>query len=253
MRRLRPAAVLFACCAVLVACGGGGRRQTATNGLVVHSATTTLGGTARAILADARAALRSLRAYRLHAELVSGRRRTVLDVTADSAARVDLSYAQGEDSFEARSLPPVAYMRGSAAFWSSQVHDPAVVARFAGRWVQVPLSMTEGIVSRLGFFEPATLARCAGENVGALSLAGRTNVDGVPAIVLHDAGNVPGGTPEDYDIAAAGPPFVLRIVGLGPTRPGGRVDVCNDGKGGGATGVMTLTGFNHAPSLRAPA
>ena len=53
-------------------------------------------------------------------------------------------------------------------------------------------------------------------------------------------------------MAAGGPPYPLRYTATGATRSGGRVDVCNDGKGGDAEGSITLSQFGQTPSLTAP-
>jgi hypothetical protein len=41
-------------------------------------------------------------------------------------------------------------------------------------------------------------------------------------------------------------------VATGRTRRGGRIDVCNNGKGGGATGTITLGRFGSATSIQPP-
>jgi hypothetical protein len=72
-------------------------------------------------------------------------------------------------------------------------------------------------------------------------------------IIVRDAGNAPGATPSTIAVSANGAPYPLRYVATGRTRRGGRVDVCNNGRGGGATGTITLGRFGNTPSIQPPA
>jgi hypothetical protein len=97
-----------------------------------------------------------------------------------------------------------------------------------------------------------TLATCLGEDVGSLSSAGVITVDGRRATVLREGGNVPGGTPGMLAVAENGPAYPLRLTTTGPTRAGGKVDACNNGKGSTAEGTVTLSDFGHPPAFPAP-
>ena len=156
-------------------------------------------------------------------------------IVAPDTNSLKLSISAHGANVEIITLPNAAYLRANAAFWR-----PKVGARadgLANRWLQVPPDNVRSVSATLGRFAPATLARCLAEDHGTLSIAGRTTVDGRSAIVLKDAGNVPGSSPGELAVAASGPPYSL------PQRPtpgeqaalGGQVDTCNDGKGGDST------------------
>lgn len=142
------------------------------------------------------------------------------------------------------------YVRANQAFWRAQVGAKA--ASLANRWIELPASASEQLISSFGMFAPSTLSRCLGEDLGTLSRDGTTTVDGIPAVVVRQAGNVPGGGPGTLAVATHGPAYPLRVTSTGPTRPGGKVDACNDGKGGDTEGSLTLSDFGHAPAITAP-
>jgi hypothetical protein len=86
-----------------------------------------------------------------------------------------------------------------------------------------------------------------------LRLAGHTTIDHTRALVVKDSGDVPGGTPSTIAVADSGPPYPLRYTATGATRPGGRRDVCNDGKGGDSEGTIRFRRFGEVPAIRPPA
>jgi hypothetical protein len=70
--------------------------------------------------------------------------------------------------------------------------------------------------------------------------------------VLKDAGNTPGASPSSLIVATRGPHYPLRLSSTGNTRPGGRIDVCDDGKGGNARGSISFRQFGKIRPIRAP-
>jgi hypothetical protein len=147
-------------------------------------------------------------------------------------------------------LPNAAYVRANATFWKPRVGQRA--ATLANRWIQIPPAGAEAITASLGRFAPATLARCLVEDHGSLSVAGKTTVDGHPAVVLKDAGNVPGSAPGTLAVATSGPPYPLRATATAGQRAGGRVDVCNNGKAGNTHGTLTISHFGSVPPVKVP-
>jgi hypothetical protein len=144
-----------------------------------------------------------------------------------------------------------AYIRGNTGFW--QLHDGALASTLSGRWIQVPAAGARSETSLLGGFAPGTMARCLVEDHGTLSRSGTTTVDGRPAVVIADAGNVPGGAPGELAVATTGAADPLRATATGRQRPGGHVDVCNDGKADAPLGTFTFSHFGHVPPIRPPA
>ncbi len=179
--------------------------------------------------------------------------RTIISLTTTGRDRYEASLTSAHSMFSVIALPGRAYLRGDRAFWRSQVASSAAAARLAGRWLHVPARGARSVTRSLGTLSPGTFARCLTEDHGALTVAGHATIDGTPAVIIRDAGNAPGATPSTIAVASRGAPYPLRYVASGATRRGGRIDVCNDGRGNGATGSITLSQFGRTPVVQAPA
>jgi hypothetical protein len=215
------------------------------------------GRSPRAILAAAAHALRQVHSYAMHAALRQNGERTVVNLAADSNHRYVASTTVGRSSFELIVLSPRVYLQANRRFWLNQAGRSAAARararRLAGRWLALPVPSGRSLTHSLGTLAPGTLARCLTEDHGRLTIErGRPIVEHRRAIIVRDAGNAPGATPSTIAVSAAGAHFPLRYVATGRTRRGGRVDVCNNGKGGGATGTITLGRFGSASSIQAP-
>ncbi|MGA2925749.1 MAG: hypothetical protein ABSG43_07100, partial [Solirubrobacteraceae bacterium] len=53
-------------------------------------------------------------------------------------------------------------------------------------------------------------------------------------------------------VAATGVPYPLRYTTTGNQHPGGRIDVCNDGKASDARGTISFSQFGHVPPIHPP-
>lgn len=227
------------CCAVaLAACGGGSS-----------------GGyspTAQQAVRDAQSALRQANGFALTGALTQDGQPAKLSFSADAKGSLDLSIALGSRSFQVIILSGAAtYINGNAAFWTSASGSAA--AALAGRWFKFSEAQAGQLTSSLGGFEPSNLPRCLGEGLGTLSLGGKTTVAGASAIVVHNAGNTPGSAAGELDVAESSPHYPLRLTNTSGTRPGGKVDVCNDGKGSHSIGAVSFTNFGHVKTISAPA
>jgi hypothetical protein len=282
-------AIVCVCACALAGCGGTVVRhvtttitrptaptQTATSGgeTTVRSGTATQAGagTAKrsrggrgsplagrsphAILAAAARALRHAGGYAMRADLVQDHQRTIIDLAATSRSRYQASMTTGRSIFELIALAKTAYLRGNAAFWRAQAGTSGLsrarAGMYANHWLTLPARGRHSITQSLGTLAPGTLARCLVEDHGTLTIAGHATVDHRRALIVADAGNAPGSTPSTIAVAATGAPYPLRYVATGRTRRGGRIDVCNDGKGDGATGTITLSQFGQTPAPQAP-
>jgi hypothetical protein len=194
----------------------------------------------------------------MRADLLQNRARTIIDVSANDAHRYEASLTTAATSFSLVALPGSAYLRGNQAFWRTQLAPGGeALARtrartLAGHWLHVPASGARSVTRSLGTLAPGTLARCLTEDHGTLTLAGHETIGHTRALVVRDAGNAPGATPSTIAVAATGTPYPLRYDATGATRRGGRVDICNDGKGDGATGTIDLSQFGQTPTVQAP-
>jgi hypothetical protein len=252
--------VVGACLVALAGCGSGssGKTQPATTtagaGSASHGARSSNQGeaskSAKQILADAAEALKGARGYVLQGSLLDEGRQVRLKVVAAAGKSLELALSGGGTSAQLIALPNADYVRANAAFWRPRVGQRA--ATLANHWIEIPPAAAQGMTASLGRFAPSTLARCLAEDHGSLSVAGKTTVGGRPAVVLKDAGNVPGSAPGTLAIAASGPPYPLRATSTAGQRAGGHVDVCNDGRASHAHGTLTLSHFGAAPAIRAP-
>ncbi len=292
MARMRPprllAVLLLACAVGIAGCGGTSIRHVTTTITRSSSSTPTTptvagettagsdsGGAAvtpkakqkhgsvladrspRAILAAAADALRQVHSYSMHAALRQNGQRTVVNLSAASNRRYLASTTVGRSSFELIVLSPRVYLQANRRFWLAQAGRSSAAraraGRLAGRWLALPGRSGRSLTRSLGTLAPGTLARCLTEDHGRLSVErSRPIVDHRRAIIVRDAGNAPGATPSTIAVSADGAHFPLRYVATGRTRRGGRVDVCNNGKGGGATGTITLGRFGSTPSIQPP-
>ena len=198
------------------------------------------------ILSDAAAALRHASAYELQGTISTGRQTDRLQLLV-SGSGLDMTAGVSGAIYEVRHAAGSFYVRANAAFW--EAHFGPRGAALAGRWLR---TRPRNGLAELGHFAPATVARCLVEDHGTLSVAGRTTVDGRAAIVLRDAGNLPGTQPGMLAVATAGPPYPLRLVGTGRQRPGGRTDVCNDGHSSTQDGTLLFSHFDAVPAIPVP-
>ena len=202
------------------------------------------------ILLDAAAALRSAGTYVLQGSLTQGSTRTAVKLTVGGPASFDFVFTKGPGTAEFIQLPGAEYVRANAAFWRSL--SPLVASRFAQRWVRISPASVHGLSTTLSRYSPGTLGRCLASHRGTLSIAGTTTVDGRRAILIKDAGNVPGSTPTAMAVAATGRPYLLHMTSTGQTRPGGKVDVCHTGTGTTGGANVAFSDYGRVPAITAP-
>ena len=220
---LRARAVAVACCVVAVAaviggCGGGGRttsRSTRTGaGLAAEPA-------AR-ILAAAEAAIDQVHSFHLQATAVIPGTTVSESTYLQLPGAATLTEQNGSDTLDLRAIADTIYFRGNRAYYASTGVTGAELATLPGRWVSATPAQLPTADGLLALTHPATLGLCLlGQHLGTLSVGGTSSVDGRPAVVLLDAGNLPGSAPGRIYIAATGPPLPLRLTRTGPARPGG--------------------------------
>jgi hypothetical protein len=203
------------------------------------------------ILSDAAHAVRAAGSYSLRAAVTQNGRRLRLTLLTTGPTSFEMGYGQGASVAHVIELARAFYVNGNDAFWRPHLGARAPLA--AGRWFQVPPSAMRKTISDLGHLAPATISRCITEDHGTLRVVGMTTVDGQRAILIKDAGNVPGSTPSTFAVATAGPPYPLRATSLGRSRAGGHIDACNDGKASTSLGTITFREFGRVPPIHPPA
>lgn len=212
----------------------------------------------RAILRAAAHALRRVGNYSMRADLRQHGTRTIVDLSAVSQHRYEAATTVGRTSFELIVLSGTVYLRANVRFWRGHAGHSAAARsrarRLANRWLRLPAADGRSIAGSLGTLAPGTLARCLTEDHGRLTVERRRLIiDHRRVVIVRDAGNAPGATPSTIAVSADGAPYPLRYVATGRTRRGGRIDVCNNGKGAGATGTITLGRFGATPAIGPPA
>jgi hypothetical protein len=200
------------------------------------------------ILADAASAMRGASGFELRGTQSEDGKTTQIWLAA-SPRSLEFGASVGAAAYEVLKVPTGYYVRGSAGFWKQ--HLGARGAVLTDRWIH---GSSRALSSELNQVTPATLERCLTEDTGRLRIAGTTSINGRPAIVIRDSGNLPGTAPGTLAVAMTGPPYPLRETVAGRHRAGGRIDVCNDGHASGyQTGTLTLSNFNQIAPMQPPA
>src|SRR5579875_2470618 len=230
---------------------GGGLAESSSSSAKTATEAGLAGKSPTQLVKAAQSALRSAHGYVMSGKMTQAKQRLTLRLTYGGPSKLQMQMSQGTGTAAIIALPQAAYIKANRAYWKSQ--GGGSVMAYANRWIQLPASYSNNFTKQLGPFNPNTLARCLGENRGTISTGGTTTVDGRRAVIVRDAGGVPGSSPGTLDIAATGRAYPLRITSTGPTLKGGKVDVCNDGKGSNLEGSLTLSPFNNPPKIKAPA
>jgi hypothetical protein len=243
--RYFSAAIALMLMLLLAACGSSSSSNTkAAQGNGVASKTPAQ------IVAAAQTALRSANGFVATGTLTQNGQATRLQIIEGGSSKIEVQLNGSGKRAEILVVAGIGYVRANLAFWSAQAGVPA--ASLANHWIELPATAGQQLTSSLGHLAPSTLSTCLGEDLGTLSPGGTTTVDGVSAIVVRQAGNVPGSGPGTLAVATHGPAYPLRVTSTGPTRPGGKVDACNTGKGDDSEGSLTLSDFNHPPAITVP-
>jgi hypothetical protein len=203
------------------------------------------------ILSDAAAAVRAAGSYSLEAAITQNGRTLRFTLLTTGPTSLELGDRQGASFARVIEVARAFYVNGNDAFWRPRFGARAPLA--AGRWFQVPPSVMRKSISALGHLAPATLSRCLAEDHDTLRDAGMATVNGQRAILIKDAGNLPGSAPGEFAVAATGSPYLLRATSLGRSRAGGHVDACNDGKVSTSLGTITFSEFGRVRPIQPPA
>jgi hypothetical protein len=199
------------------------------------------------VVLDAAAALRGARGYDLRGTLTQGQSRLRVQVQYASSMSLEMAATSGAEAYVVRRTASGYYVRANAAFWVAQLGARAKL--LANRWIHTPVNTG---LAEVRNFTPAALAQCLTEDHGTLSIEGRTTINGQAAVVVKDAGDLPGTQPGTLAVAINGPPVPLRITSTGDQRPGGRIDACNPGSADSSRGTLMFSHFNHVPMIAPP-
>lgn len=253
--------LLLMCAALTGGCGSGASHPAhpPDSAAVSRSASTSAsaraasenGKSPKQIVADASAALRNAHGFEMQGSIVQGRLRITLNLISAPSSLTDLGLTLGSTSAELIHARGGDFIRANGAFWAQHVGVRA--ASLAGRWIEIPTTSGRSFTASLGSLAPNVLARCLAEDHGTLSVAGKLNVENRRATVIKDAGDTPGSSPSVLTVAADGRPYPLTYTATRGARPGGRIDVCNQGKGDTAHGMITFNHFGHVSPITAPA
>ncbi len=246
----------IAACALALAaggCGGGGHRAASTS----SSATGLAAEPAAQILAAAETAIDHVHSFHLQASstFASGAVTVTGDFALPGKAAVVERLAAGP--IDLRLIGDTLYFRSPRSYYAAEGVKGATLTALAGHWVSATPSQLPTIGNLIALTNPAILGRCLlGQRLGTLSVDGETTLDGRRAVVLVDAGDLPGSAPGRLYVAASGPPLPLETTSTGAFRSGGKTDAAC----GVASTTPTTTGgtdvisrFNEAITISAPA
>lgn len=234
----------------LTACGSAGGSATPTPSTAAAASNGVAAESPAQQLAAAQAALRSAKGFVGVARVTENGQRSTFEFVAGADSKISLQLHRGATRMKMIVTPAFTYIEGNADYWKATAASRSATL-LADRWVEIPSS--KKVLASMGFYTPTTLSKCLGEDLGKLSRGGTTIVDGHPAVVIHEDGNVPGGSPGDIAVAMNGPPYPLRVTATGATRRGGKVDACNNGQGADVLGTFTFSDFGDPPPIKVPA
>jgi hypothetical protein len=220
------------------------------------------GRSPHAIVVAAAHALQGSGGYTMRADLTQNGNRNIVALTADGPHTYQATLTEKGAISGMVTLPAASYLRGNRAFWDGQAGSGsgsgasaarrARAARLAGHWLKLTAQGANSLAKSLGSLAPSVLARCLIEDHGTLTVAGHTTIDHTAAVIVKDKGDAPGATPSTIAVAASGPPYPLRYTASGATQRGGRIDVCNTGKGGDSEGTIAFSQFGQVPTIQPP-
>jgi len=255
--RVRISAVAIAGCAMALAiggCGGGTHSASST------SPGATSAGSARAnrLLTQAEAAVDRVHSFHLQATTTYAG--AAVSVSGDIVlpGKATLIERYGTGTIALLALAGKVYFRADRAYYVNEGLKGASLAQVAGRWLSTTAAQLPSVGGFAALTNPATAGRCLlAQNLGTLSLGADATIDGRRAIVLLDAGNLPGSAPGRVYLAASGPPLPLKLVTSGPRRAGGTPDgACSattTPAGAVTASVETISRVNAPVAISAPA
>ncbi len=201
----------------LVGCGGSSRHGIAAR-------------TPDAIVAEAMRAVDGVHSLRVTGAIDDGSHanRIRLDLRLVNGRGATGELSEHGLAFRLVSVGGVAYVNGSAGFWS-QFGGPAAVSRLHGRWLRAPADHGD-FASFQSLTDVHRLLKDLLAGHGALTRGNESVVDGVKVIAVHDVAD--DGT---LFVAATGTPYPIRIA---------------DGSAVGAR--IDFSEFNRPVALRPP-
>lgn len=236
---LRSPAALGAVTLLVAGCGGGGGGSSATStGAAGTSPSTTpsspagpangvVSQTPARIVAAASRAIETASAVHVVGAIVDNGIRVRLDLHLSRGRGGQGEVSENGLGFRLISTGKLLYIEGSNAFWDH--YGGARAAKlFRGKWLKAPDAGQFGTLGKLATTQ-GLVGQLLGKH-GKLSRAGRTTVDGHPAVGVID--RTQGGT---LFVATTGRPYPLEIV-----------------KRGANGGYVKFTGFNQPVTITPP-
>jgi hypothetical protein len=186
----------------------------------------------------------------MQARLVSPGDVTSLTLEQEQPNSARIAIKRGSAVTSLISVGGKTYVKANAA-QTEQEHHPGVAAGLlASHWLEVEGKEADASKG----LEVQSLARCLAHETGSLVVGGTTVVSGRETVTVTDKGDVPGSTPSKFYIAAAGEPFLLRVVSTGHERAGGKPDAqCSEGKDTKEAGGEITFRYNEPLNIQAPA
>jgi hypothetical protein len=204
------------------------------------------------ILADAVTALGEVPALRVAGTQTDriGLDQVSLIVTASGRAQIEDRWRR-HGTLRSIIIGHTLYLRGTKGYWKALGLSRSNVQWASTHWIKLALIDARGTESST--VTPSSFARGLQAGHGTLANAGPAVVDGQPAVVVQDAGDLPGSAPGQITIADATPAYPLRLTATGRRRPGGPTGGPCDHTYDTNTAVdLRITPLTAAPAIAAP-
>lgn len=212
---------------------------------------------ARSILTQSAAALGHVHSFHVQGiEQDAGAPPAALSADFSLPGRVAVTVEEAGHAVAMRVVGGQVYVRGNAAYWVGLGLEAQQLPVFAGRWIRAPRAAARVLAPLLALASRRTLGRCATESGhDTVSLGGSATVGGLPALVIVDHGDAPGGAPGQLFVGPGSLPVL--VTQTGPRRPGGEPDrACGGTPGSKDTMVQSslrFSRYNRPVRITAPA
>jgi len=278
----RRAVPLAALALALAGCGGSGSGSSSSTGsssAASSAASATASATATAtatstipagtdngvasksgkeIIAASEAALGQVHSFRIDGTTVDGGRPSTITGEVQIPGRLSVTLLSGPTSAHIVTIDDKIYFNANTAYFVAQKASAAVIQQLSNRWVSFPTGAGPSLGSLSAAVNSTTVGQCLiAAHLGTLTVKGAGSVNGQPAVIVADAGDVAGSSPGRIYVATTGEPLPLRTVQTGSVKPGGTPNkTCDetavDVSGSTSASTATFSQYNSAPAISTP-
>ncbi len=237
--------------------------QTSSGNFTTSTGTPTNNGEASKpasqIIADTEAALGQIHSFHIAGTAVQSGQSNQITGDLQLPGRVSATLTAGSAVAHVVVINGKVYFNANQAYYLAQKTSTAVAQTLENRWVYFPAGQGPSIGSLAAAVDPTKIGKCLiAAHLGTVTVQGTGTVNGQPAVILFDHGDVPGSTPGRLYVATTGPSLPLKTVQTGLQKPGGTpntacLEDASDVSGDTTASTALYTEYNTAPPVNAPA